>query len=1231
MSTEEFEIRIHVIEARDLQPREKNGTSDPICYVEFNKETQHTQRFDDTLSCVWDRWFIFKAEMSYDKMADEKIVFNVFDANTIFKDTMIGSFEVNLGHVHDQDGHEMFARWVVLSDPKRKQKGIQGYLKCTVQVLGPGEMPPDHEVGEEFEEDTNGESLQSMVLLPPHIQTQEYQLAVNVYRAENLPHMDLIGSSDPFVRVQFGGASIKTKVVVNNVNPEWNTQLLIPFTMPTMANTIRFEVKDQDVDSDDFISIFNIKLDDVFNSNGPFWKNMYLDFCDKSHDEAIGSARSQISRGRLLLECNAFPCDNPELSRKTISPSNGPPSTKYILRVDVLEVHDIPLKGKINIKIKVGASASIKTSKHKINKNNVAEFYEAVPDAEYYLPEDESQVPDVFLTFFHTNITTDNQSYGYIRVNAYDAMHSTSIPQWYDIQLDPVGKNQIKEGYFPGYALARVSLQKINDASPRQPLERVTYQPYQLRAHIYQATNLTPQDQDGQNDPFCQVQVGPHKLKTNVIHDTSYPTWYETLTMDIELATDLTRASNIIIKVFDKDDWPSADDFIGSLKIRPEILSPEFDKPIWYDLLSLTGKVEGQLLLGLQLIPAERVSQFKPVPSIYPETRVCIADLDILNVTNIMPVSGIEVRNPYISTILGDNAQTKVKTETVKAKKGTALFMQRITQHLDIPIEPIFASAVSVKLKEQRIRTVTIGSTLIELDPFMPWLENHEEVENVSDLIAEPSSVSDIEIEPEIQIIEIEESDDDEVLILLDEEEQTDFRAVGILVSDLNVDNRTLPPVEETHLDVSLESSEETEKRIKIVQELETTFTKPFRKQSFIREHKAFFSGEKTLVEAGEMTYTFNIVPEEEYVAPPLMEEIYSVQELVVRVYILRGKQFIPKDEDGLADPFLHLECGSYEYEDHSSLCPDTLNPNFYKTYVFNVNLPSNDTELKISCFDKDGKNDKELIGTTEIELEERWFSEEWRNMELKPIELRRLYHPNSKVPQGSLEMWIDIMTPSEARKSPVVNIEPPRPKQWQLRAIVWNVEDVPLEHTRDFFVTGRLGNMKIQNTDIHYRSKDGKGAFNWRMIWDVIVPNRTENRFTVQVWDRNFVTPDAALAECTLNLADLFKKAERANANGGPEVLEVDRQFVSMSLPQVDGVTGAVELSIELMTEEYAMSHPIGKGRDGLPEVDRPPPPWDIASKFKAFGQGSKKFFIIAGIVVVVVVILSIILGAIF
>lgn len=97
----------------------------------------------------------------------------------------------------------------------------------------------------------------------------------------------------------------------------------------------------------------------------------------------------------------------------------------------------------------------------------------------------------------------------------------------------------------------------------------------------------------------------------------------------------------------------------------------------------------------------------------------------------------------------------------------------------------------------------------------------------------------------------------------------------------------------------------------------------------------------------------------------------------------------------------------------------------------------------------------------------------------------------------GKVEMWID-MFPIEGQPLPKqVNIAPRKPEKYQLRVIVRNVEDVILsdynpvtgEQTSDIYVRGFMANEQLcapQKTDVHYRSLDGEGNFNWRFVFDI-------------------------------------------------------------------------------------------------------------------------------------------------
>lgn len=139
---------------------------------------------------------------------------SVFDANTVTKDRLIGLYEFDFSDMYYRDGHELWRQWVALVDPlDKKDKGIQGYLKLSVAVLGPSDTLVMHSSKEAEEKDaadeqaqsddkgksaigsllsgsTGGNSMDSICLLPPSIKRELHFLVLSVFRAEGLPKMD---------------------------------------------------------------------------------------------------------------------------------------------------------------------------------------------------------------------------------------------------------------------------------------------------------------------------------------------------------------------------------------------------------------------------------------------------------------------------------------------------------------------------------------------------------------------------------------------------------------------------------------------------------------------------------------------------------------------------------------------------------------------------------------------------------------------------------------------------------------------------------------------------------------------------------------------------------------------------------------------------------------------------------------------------------------------------------
>lgn len=91
----------------------------------------------------------------------------------------------------------------------------------------------------------------------------------------------------------------------------------------------------------------------------------------------------------------------------------------------------------------------------------------------------------------------------------------------------------------------------------------------------------------------------------------------------------------------------------------------------------------------------------------------------------------------------------------------------------------------------------------------------------------------------------------------------------------------------------------------------------------------------------------------------------------------------------------------------------DTSEPRFEKHFNFEGVFPGT-SPIAIEIWDYDQIFGDDLIGSTSIDLEDRFFTPTWTELSDKPIEFRRLYHKSSTLPQGVLKCWVEITPQNE-------------------------------------------------------------------------------------------------------------------------------------------------------------------------------------------------------------------------
>lgn len=104
-----------------------------------------------------------------------------------------------------------------------------------------------------------------------------------------------------------------------------------------------------------------------------------------------------------------------------------------------------------------------------------------------------------------------------------------------------------------------------------------------------------------------------------------------------------------------------------------------------------------------------------------------------------------------------------------------------------------------------------------------------------------------------------------------------------------------------------------------------------------------------------------------------------------------------------------------------------------------------------------------------------------------------------------------------------------------EIRVIVWSCTDVPIQDASgcsDIYITCNLPTNiceHSQKTDTHWRSQNGFGSFNWRMIFKTKIDAYTEwdaFRLDVKAYDRDLLLPDDYLCMGGVKIGHVVKIA---------------------------------------------------------------------------------------------------------
>ena len=727
-------------------------------------------------------------------------------------------------------------------------------------------------------------------------------------------------------------------------------------------------------------------------------------------------------------------------------------------------------------------------------------------------------------------------------------------------------------------------------------LQRPPKIPMHLNVYVYQAKNLPNRDNVGLTDAYLVVRFCGEEERTRVIDNHIDPQWFEILTLNVMVPWDdvneLNNAPRIYCELYDYD-YLQKDETLGRFTISPSTIYGKYASsrnknnksrtPTWFQLEdSNHQQVEGEVLVYFELT---RDRSIDGIPrSIKPKTHMQWMHIITLGLREIESLFG--VHKPFIEFEVNGITYETVHSNIPSARNPN--FNQILHFKVSLPVDPLYMPSLNITIKDAIAGGVfkrQIGFASIDLAEHMAKVkaEKEDKGQSLLDLSSDDDGKDD-----EKKFMEEHRED---IGLLSGDEVNEDNRPWWNPFKrskkkkrkrkrkDVTVEHDGKMQKEKTYEDNGGDAKNKSKYKLgqehhewakyDVTKDYELDrYSAPYMKNRDVVKSELedkmslspfhdirFFNGRNKKRHVGYFKGLISVTDtKKDLFDNKYLTDVMKPTELYLRLYVLNGINIMPADSEtlgwlqgkgdiGLSDPYLIIKFGNKKISTRDRYIADTKEPEFYEAFEFGMTLPG-PSKLNIEVWDYDGIGD-DLVGKTSIDIEDRWYCKQWREIKetkdnVMPLELRSLHIDASSQSQGTLELWVEILTVDERKKYPIINVKPPKQDEYELRVIIWECKNVAYHdeqtNANDLYITGRLqcttedDEPNEQQTDLHFRSHDGFGSFNWRMKFPIKLPKKKflhYPRFRLQIWDKDYFTPNDCISECIIPLARFLRFCE--------------------------------------------------------------------------------------------------------